>query len=420
MTEQDKDIESALNIVLPALEAGLQKALSETLKKARYFISQQDLSRYIMSMLESHMKLSQKQLDALNKLLEKIYTKEHAAFPVSTKLTISDERAISYATKLHDFYLGRFFQGDREIRLDSVKWMSNYYLKKGYPAGKNQEGARKFLDEFGNYLSQRTETKARQIVDTTVNYLRNSSRIKAMQKIRIKKYRWDATGDRLTCPACRSMDGRVFDTGEAVRVIEMLEASEDPALIKELRPIQTDVQKGSSSRLPTRMPPLHPDCRCRAVAFFEEETVMTTVERPTWAKDTPAQRELEEEFRALTNEERLNRIRAHMGSSWLRPATGGGGENAYKEAKNDLERHFIKHGKDLGFKDIDTYSKASHDIIKEPEEVYVEKGRDGTVYHFIKDGKVVVSNDDALKIESFYKFDERWRSFKRDGIIRML
>lgn len=52
--------------------------------------------------------------------------------------------------------------------------------------------------------------------------------------------------------------------------------------------------------------------------------------------------------------------------------------------------------------------------------MYVEKGRDGTVYHFIKDGKVVVSNDDALKIESFYKFDERWRSFKRDGIIRML
>ncbi len=417
----DNDVEAVFAEIFPSLSGGVKKALSETLKKARYFASYQDLTRYIMSMLEGHVRLSDKDKAKLKTALEKIYTSEQAEFPVIPELTIADERAISYATKLHDFYLGRFFQADRQLRLDVVKWMSNYYLEKGNPIGKGQEGVRQFLNEFGGYLSQRTENKARQIIDTTINYMRNSARIRAMQKARIKKYRWDATNDRLTCAACRSMDGRVFEVRDAIRVLDMLENSEDPALIKELRPIQVEIQKGPSSGLPVKSPPLHPLCRCRVVAYMEEVDIQTTVERPSWVKDTPVQRELEEEYRALSNEERLNRIKAHLGADWLRPEKGGKGINAYDKAKNDLIKHFYKHGKALGYNELKEYKNGIYDIIKKPEKVYIERVKGKTFFHFIKNGKIVITNDDVLSVKTFYPFDEiRWRSKHKDGIIRIL
>jgi SPP1 gp7 family putative phage head morphogenesis protein len=421
MELKDKDVENIFSEIFPSLSDKVKKALSETLARARYFVSYQDLTRYIMNMLETHVGLSTEEKAKLQSMLEKIYKIEQAEFPIGIKLTIADERAINYALKLHDFYLGKFFQRDRELRLDVVKWMSNYYLEKGYPIGRGQEGIKKFLDEFGDYLTKRTESKARQIIDTSVNFLRNSARIRAMQKANIKKYRWDATNDRLTCKACRSMDGRVFEVADAVRVLDMLEGSEDPTLIKELRPIQTKPQIGPSSSLPTKSPPLHPLCRCRVVAFFEEVEWQTTVERPVWAKDTPIQRELEEEYKALTNEERVNKIKAHLGADWLRPVKGERGINAYEYSKKRLLDHFYKHGHELGYTTKDDYAKAVYDIIRRPKAVYIDRIKGETFYHFIKDKKIVITSDDTLKIITFYLYEEnRWRSKARDGIIRIL
>lgn len=419
---EDRDIEEIFKELFPELSNGIRRALSETLTKARYFISYQDLNRYIMTALENHVKLEDKDRVKLQKMLEKIYLTEQLDFPIKAEPTLADIRAINYATKLHDFYLGRFFQGDREIRLDITKWMSNYYLSKGYPIGKGQKGIEDFLSEFGQYLKKRTEWKARQIIDTSVNYLKNSARIKAIQKAQIKQYRWDATGDRLTCACCRSMDGRIFEVKEATRVLDMLEQSEDPELIRDLRPIQTTVQIGASSTLPVKTPPLHPNCRCRVMAYLkEEEAVYTTVERPAWAKDTPIQRELEEYFKSLTNEERLNRIKAHMGSDWLRPATGVEGVKAYEKAEKNMELHFRKHGKQLNYSNINEYAKGAYDIIKSPDMVFVEKVDSNTFYHFIKNNRIVISNDDDLCIQAFYHSNlEKWRNFKRDGIIRIL
>jgi SPP1 gp7 family putative phage head morphogenesis protein len=417
----DKEVEEILKEITPSISDAIREAFAEIIAKARYFTTYQDLTRYVIGMLESSVSLSTKDKEKLSEMLRKIYIKEQASLPVKTDIKVSDERAINYAVKLHDFYLGKFFQGDRQLRLDTIRWMSNYFLEKGYPIGKGQEGIDEFLDKFGEYLSQMTETKARQIIDTSLNFMRNSARLRGMEKANISKYRWDATGDRLTCPACRSMDGRIFEVRDAIRVLDMLEGSEDPTLIKELRPIQTTLQKGASSNLPVKSPPLHPLCRCRVVAYLGEVNIQTTVERPSFAKDTPLQRELEDEYSALTNEERINKIKAHLGADWLRPSKGGKGVNAYKEAKNRLHEHFLKHSEELGYNNEQEYAKGVYPIIRNPEAVFVERSGGKTYYHFIKDDKVVLTGDDTLEVITFYPYEEkRWRSKAKDAIIRIL
>ncbi len=251
----DKDIDRIFQLIFPAIEQKILRALSEIVEKARFFVSFNDLQRYILTTLEKHIRLSPEELEKLKEALETIYlSTHHEILPLREGFDTPDIRAIRYVERLHDFYLGRFFQGDVQIRLRAINWMSKYYLEKGNPIGKGQKGIREFLDEFGEYIKPQTEWKARQIIDTTVNFLRNSARLRALKKANIPYYRWDATNDRLTCAACRSMDGRVFQTEEAIRILDLLEASEDPSLLKELKPIQTTIQKGASRNLPNKFP----------------------------------------------------------------------------------------------------------------------------------------------------------------------
>ncbi len=774
--KHEKDIEKILRFILPSLNKGLASALAEIIHKWKFFVSFNDLSRMILLTLEEKMRLSSEVKEKLAKELERIYKEEVAGLPANilripgrTKDEIinfirPDTQTIRYAVGLHDFYLGKFFQGDREIRLRAIKWMSKYYLEQGNPIGKGQKGVKEFLDAFGDYLKTQTEWKARQIIDTSVNYLRNSARLKAFKRANIKYYRWDATNDRLTCPACRSLDGRVFKTEEAVRILETIEASEDPKMLKELRPIITTPWTGKTKSLPTKYPPLHPhcydedtevytsegwkyfrdlrgdekifslnpktlepewlpilkiikwyhkgkllhfyhrhfnlmvtaqhsmllyfrhknkgrkpgfyfetaqwceehkwdyyfyrslewkgnlpekitfggidfepayfvklmgyylaegstsinsegrfvikiaqsnqekleriyqdlvngplkiwkgkeavyikatskelgkvfqklgkahekrvpdcikqlpseyirtfllcyafgdgttkkgnlftaskklcddlgelilkagwhpsfylqkvkgkkcnfkngvytinhdiwritikyskfasrqnikvskvdyegyvycvelpknhtlwvrrkgqtvwsgNCRCRIVAEEEEVTLPVMVERPSFAKDTPAQRELEEFYGNLSRKELENRIKAHLGADWNRPVKGEKGVKAYKRARNNAYSHFKKHKEEFGFTSKEEYFKSAYEVIRNPDRVYVEKSDNTTNFIFIKGNRVVISNDDNLAIKSYFKLlkeaekdiEFKLKGEKRDGLIRIL
>ncbi len=422
----DKDIDHVFHLLFPTLQQKIIHAFTEVIKKASFFVSFNDLQRYIFIMLEKHVNLSPKEKETLNQALEKIYTNAHTEiYPLKEGFDMPDIRALQYAEKLHDFYLGRFFQGDRQLRLRVLGWMSQYYLEQGNPIGKGQKGVKEFLDAFGEYIVPQTEWKARQIIDTSVNFLRNSARLRAIQKAKITHYRWDATNDRLTCAACRSMDGRIFKTESAIRVLDMLEASEDPSLIKELKPIQTTVQKGPSSGLPNKFPPLHPHCRCRVVAEMEEVEMPISVETPEYAPKTITQMELEEEFTALTQKEIENKIKAHWGSDWFRPATGEKGVNAYKKSRNKAEDHFRKHGHEFGFSTAEEYYRTAKEVIKNPDEVYVERKKEKDYYIFKKGDAIVISEDETLLIKSFYRLKgqpfKQWvKEMRRDGFIKIL
>jgi len=233
----DPEVEGILKKLLPDLMDSVSSALKEILRKAKYFVSFNDLTRYILLALESRFRVSPPVKEYIAERLKALYIAEQAEIsPFTASLGVSDHRAISYAERLNDFYLGKFFQGDREIRLRAVKWFSEYYLKEGNPIGKGQDGIKDFLKQFGEYIGPQTEWKARQIIDTSINYLRNSARLRAIEKAKIKHYRWDAVGDRLTCTICKSYDGREFETKEAIRVLDTIEGSDDPQALKDYKP----------------------------------------------------------------------------------------------------------------------------------------------------------------------------------------
>jgi len=273
----DPDIEKLLKLVLPSLNRGFKEALEYTLARAKYFVSFEDFTRILLDKLEEKMVLSDTVKGKLWEELEKIYNNavqetilEIAQAGKFIDFRMPDTRSVEYALKLHDFYLGKFFRGDKELRKRVLSWMSEYYLQEGNPIGKEQKGIKEFLKHFKNYIQPQTEWKARQIIDTSVNFLRNAGKIRTLQHARVEYYRWDATNDRLTCRICRSYDGRVFRTVDAVRILDALETTQDPGLIRELKPfVNKPVDGLSDNMLPTKLPPLHPHCRCRVVAHFE-------------------------------------------------------------------------------------------------------------------------------------------------------
>lgn len=213
----DPDIEKILKLVLPSINKGLQNSLEYMMRTFSYYVTFQDFANMLMIKLEENIKLNQDIKEKLIIELENIYNKsaKETVFEISNispdkfiDFIESDYRSIEYALKLHDFYLGKFFQEDKELRKRVVNWLTQYYLQEGNPIGRGQEGVKEFLKQFERYIQPQTEWKARQIIDTSVNFLRNSGRIKTLQKAKVENYRWDATNDRLTCKICRNYDGR--------------------------------------------------------------------------------------------------------------------------------------------------------------------------------------------------------------------
>ncbi len=406
-TEGNQDIDRIVNVILPAILQKVEESLKEAFKYTKYFISFQDLQRFIISKLEEKVKLSTKEKDYLRKEFEKTYEKaQKEAVPKVFKFEFiaPDLRTIGYAESLADFYLGRFFRGDARLRQEVINWMNNYYLTEGNPIGKDTSGIQEFLNRFGSYLQQRTQTKARQIIDTTYNHLKNSARIRAFQKARISHYRWNAIGDRLTCPYCRSMDGRIFKTADAVRTLDLIEA--DPESLPNVKPFLTNfdldtLKRMPSDNLPSKMPPAHPHCRCVLHAYQEEierplPVTITPATQPKSLEQSALLQQLQDEYRNLKPEEISERIKTHFGSSWTR------------YSKENLLRNFQEHAHEVGAETIEQYKRMSKEIIKNPEQVLIRRDFDGsTDYIFVRGNKYVISSDDTLEIREFAKLQNQ-------------
>lgn len=414
----DPDIERILKLVLPSLNAGFKSALEYMLERSKYFVSFQNFANMLLIKLEEQMRLPEGVKAKLLQELEDIYRKEVSRMPLNIlartqpgfyDFTEKDHRAIEYALRLHDFYLGKFFQGDRELRKRVLDWMSAYYLEQGNPIGRGQKGVKEFLRQFRSYIQPQTEWKARQIIDTSVNFLRNAGRIYTLQKARTSYYRWDAVNDRLTCRICRSMDGRVFRTEEAVRALDMLVSTQDPELIRDLKPFINTVQKGTSAGIPGKLPPIHPHCRCVVVAQTEEVEVKIPASVEPIGKDSPGQRELLKEYSSLTRAEINNRIRAHLGSEWARPPADATDKQILKYLGEFVQKHYHDHAQEVGVSSLEEYKNLAYDIIKKPDKVFVERRFGQDYFVFYRGNIKVVCSDANLSINSMYKEEvDRW------------
>ncbi len=409
-----------IEFVLSFYRRAREKTTRDVLSFWRNFVTIEDFSRYLIRKLESYTELTPKEKTFLRQVIQDIYASapEDAGLPaIKEGFDVEDIRAIKFAEELSDFYLGRFFRGDQKLRKEVINWIKDYYLKEGNPLGKGTKGVKEFLSRFGDYLDIKTEQKARQIVETTTAFIKSASTLRQMRRLKIKYYRWDAVGDRLTCRACRSMDGRVFSVETGYR--EMLKVMKNPLSLPDIRPIITEPFYGKSSRAPVKTVPLHPGCRCVMVAHTEEREIRT-VERPQGVPETHTQKELEERFQNLTPQERANKLRiAQQDSEWARPPQRPKDKQIKSFLGEYVQKHFEKHKDELGVKSVEEYKKLTRQILEEPEKVLVSLHRYGerelTYWAFFKDGKMAVVSEDNYTILSMYRMDpQEWIEVERE------
>jgi SPP1 gp7 family putative phage head morphogenesis protein len=325
---------------------------------------------------------------------------------------------------MNDFYLGKFFQGDKEVRREVLKWMDNYYLTSGNPIGKGQKGISVFLENFGDKLSDISERKSRQIIDTTMNTIRNFAKVRSYAEANIESFVWDATNDRLTCAACRSLDGRIFKTKYAAAQIDEIITSA-PENLPDKRPIITQPFKGKTDDFSLNSPPMHPLCRCTTAAFFDSAPVEYNISRPENVLVTSDQLELEKTFQNLTNDEIHNRVTAHLGSVWARPPKNPQKKHIDQFLGSHIEKKFNKHvltqNEFPSISSVEKYKQKAYDIIKKPDKVYVEIGTDKKPYYaFFESDIMVIISDDNMSISSMYRIgEEKWLEKQRKAVIRI-
>ena len=158
--------------------------------------------------------------------------------------------------------------------------------------------------------------------------------------------------------------------------------------------------------MPSKMPPAHPHCRCRIVAFIEEieepyPVVVEPAVPPRSMEEAAILQELTTELRALLPEEITARIRAHLGSNWRRNPDG-----TFDAKASRLKAEFEKHAKNLGVQSLKEYEQLSYEVIKKPEHVFIQRvlnpqtKKYETNYIFVKNDVYVVSNDESLAIKT--------------------
>ena len=67
--------------------------------------------------------------------------------------------------------------------------------------------------------------------------------------------------------------------------------------------------------------------------------------------------------------------------------------------ENRLEDHYEKHGKEMGFKDAESYEEAASDVVNNPEALHKTEKEDGDDVYYLKDTNefVVVSGDGYIR-----------------------
>lgn len=193
--------------------------------------------------------------------------------PPNVVLDITDTRTINFMIEHDNLYLGQFIT-DTDTRRRINSFIREFYIEQGENIGENE----KVLNEFRNRF---TETilleswKIERILNTAVNKIRTFANINYMHQANVKKYKVVEVMDRITCPHCKAMDGRVFEVKLAREKIENIIVGSVENSIS-LSPFATTIDASvlenmSDKELQSQnidTTPFHPNCRGRVVVEF--------------------------------------------------------------------------------------------------------------------------------------------------------
>ncbi len=148
-----------------------------------------------------------------------------------------DRRAVAYVTRanclfVHDEY-GR--------RLDTFGKKVREAVARGLEQGLGRSEIADDLSQAAEAALVQSSTSYWEVVAASfVGESRSFSQVSAFAEAGIAKYVFSAVLDQHTTNVCRFMDGKVLQVADALGILNRLEASDDPATLKTLRPWARD------------------------------------------------------------------------------------------------------------------------------------------------------------------------------------
>jgi len=262
--------------------SNIEKSVEETLGKfidtAQETVGKSDIKRISKDYITSIWREGRKP--------ERIFP-QRTREAIGVQLGAPDYEAINYLSRVDPFFASRYVEYGSPRANEIKRFISDEFLEKGKGLGESQWARDEFKSRFGDLVDRIGERAARVIVDTGVSRARNWSATLSMVENGVAKYRISNPWDRITCPYCKAMRGKVLDVKiEKQRIDSVIEDGREDVSqfdrflnarysgaegLERLKTISSeDLQKGDA------LPPFHGNCRCSVVAdvdsLFEPQT----------------------------------------------------------------------------------------------------------------------------------------------------
>jgi len=190
---------------------------------------------------------------------------------IPSLLKLPDKRAVKFLKGLDDFYFSKYLQND-SAKKPMLKFLKKEYLEGGYT---NING---FIKRYGTNFGNISKSQIQRIVDTSVSRIRNWGHIRQMSEFKTQYFEIVEVLDRITCPICLEMDGKIFPVGKAdekVQNLSELSAEDFNEKVYKNAPAKTQEEwieyakaKSGEEMIADNIvgPPFHSRCRGRQVA----------------------------------------------------------------------------------------------------------------------------------------------------------
>lgn len=144
-----------------------------------------------------------------------------------------DRRAMDYVTRANSL----FVRDEYGRRLERLGQKVKRTVAQGLERGLGRDDLAEKLQHIADAsLAQPSASYWEVVAASFVGESRSLSQVSAYAEAGIERYVFSAVLDEHTTDTCRYLDGKVFQTADALRTFERLEAAEDPLAIKHVRP----------------------------------------------------------------------------------------------------------------------------------------------------------------------------------------
>jgi hypothetical protein len=209
-----------------------------------------------------------------NSVEGKTKTTQYAGVYPDAVLDTMDYKLIEFFKDNDQLYLGKFITEPETIKR-FADWLAKWYGENAGELGKDSETLNRFIDEFEEVVKGNAYV-IRRVIETTLNNARGFASVKYIDQAGVEKFKRVEVMDRLTCPHCRAVDGRIFEVKQELEKAEQY-VKATPQNVGDISPFATTISIERFRQMDaTQMQAsgvgvqaMHPHCRGRIIAFFD-------------------------------------------------------------------------------------------------------------------------------------------------------